>query len=835
MVTASNRQQALAYEQQLELRARLGYLTDVTRTLVVPDPDGKRIGSGASTVYSLLAVLNQELTHIPGDRLNPDLWEQVFRKLRILIVHAGGDSRRLPAYAPCGKLFIPVPGDNDGALTTTLIDRQLPLYLALPGPADDEGQVVVTAGDVLLTFDPSQVSFAATGVTGLGCHASPEEASRHGVYCVGSGGAVRLYLQKPSEAQQRLVNAIDRYGRSVLDIGVLNFDSRTAACLLALFEMCIGGSGQLQWSQSVDDLLKSRGLDVYREVCCALGNDVDFARYRQSAVESGSILGDSFLSRLFSLLSKVPFHAQILGQCGFLHFGTTRQIIESGAELARRDRGLSRLDAALTLNTIFSANGGVLGADSWIEGCRVDAPVQLGGSNIVVGADIESPLELGSGDCMDIVEGRDRSGHRIFFNRLYAVSDSFKGTVSETLFCGRPLRSWLDGVGVTEEDIWPAEIRPEARSIWNARLFPGTRDPSGFYEWLWLFKPENASPSDRRRYVAADRYSLSEMGSLADFEAFYRRRAKIRATEISHSLSAIFRPDSRFSAPELAWILEHSDQPGTLLKGLVSEARWHAGSCSEAGLQIFTLSRIVHSLGTAIASLNERNPELAGRLVGGLETSLPAEDIEWLESQGLRPDAPQPARWREKAHDFAFDQLGCAILDSASPTLQEPPRNALRPDEIVWGRAPARLDLGGGWTDTPPYSLEFGGSVINAAVNLNGQPPIQCYVRVTSEPVIRIGSIDQGTRTEISDFDSLLNYRQATSEFGLAKAALALSGFCPAASPAGQSGNLLSVLEQFGGGVELTTLAAIPKGSGLGTSSIMGAVVLSVIARMLGR
>jgi len=835
IVTASNRQQALAYERQLELRTRLGYLTDVRRSLVVADPDGKRIGSGGSTLYSLLAVLNQELSQITGDRLNPNLWEQVFRKLRILIVHAGGDSRRLPAYAPCGKLFIPVPGDNDGALTTTLFDRQIATYLGLPGPADDAGQIVVTAGDVLLTFDPSQVCFAPAGVTGLGCHSSPEEASRHGVYCVGSGGAVRLYLQKPSESQQRTVNAIDRYGRSVLDIGVLNFDSGTAARLLALFEIEVSGANELQWSQTIDDLLKARGLDVYREVCCAMGSGVDFDRYLQSAVESGSILGKSFLSRLFEGLSIVPFHAQTIERCGFLHFGTTRHIIESGAELARRDRGLSRLNEPLTVNTVFFEGGGVLGADSWIEGCRVHSPVQLGGANIVVGADIERPLELGVGDCLDVVEGQDRLGHRVFFNRLYAVSDSFKGTSAETRFCGQPLRNWIQAMGARDEQIWPAEVSPEARSIWNARLFVATAEPSGFFEWLWLFKPEDAGDSDRKRYLDADRYSLSEMGNLADFEAFYRRRAEIRATEIGQSLSAIFRPDSRFSASELAWILERSDQPDRLIQGLIAEARWHAGSCAEAGMQIFTLSRLVHSLGTAVALLGETNNEMAERLVGALQTSLGTEDREWLASQQLCPEARNSGKWRDQAQDFAFDQLGCAILDSASTELQDPPRNALRPDEIVWGRAPARLDLGGGWTDTPPYSLEFGGSVINAAVNLNGQPPIQCYARVTEDRVIRIGSIDQGTRIQIADFDSLLDYRQATSEFGLAKAALALSGFCPAVTRANRPATLGALLDRFGGGVELTTLAAIPKGSGLGTSSIMGAVVLSVIARMLGR
>jgi fucokinase len=42
-------------------------------------------------------------------------------------------------------------------------------------------------------------------------------------------------------------------------------------------------------------------------------------------------------------------------------------------------------------------------------------------------------------------------------------------------------------------------------------------------------------------------------------------------------------------------------------------------------------------------------------------------------------------------------------------------------------------------------------------------------------------------------------------------------------------------LSRFGGGIELTTLAAIPKGSGLGTSSIMGAVIIAAIQAVLGK
>jgi len=81
-----------------------------------------------------------------------------------------------------------------------------------------------------------------------------------------------------------------------------------------------------------------------------------------------------------------------------------------------------------------------------------------------------------------------------------------------------------------------------------------------------------------------------------------------------------------------------------------------------------------------------------------------------------------------------------------------------------------------------------------------------------------------------------MDYRSPESKFGLAKAALALGGFSSeAAGWPREARSLADRLRLFGGGIELTTLAAIPSGSGLGTSSIMGAVLTAVIRRMTGR
>ena len=104
IVSASNDAQAAGYEAQLKVRRELGQLAKARVVCVVADPGGRRIGSGASTALCLRRVIEDEGT-LAGKR--------------ILIVHAGGDSKRLPAYGPCGKIFVPLPGSCEGALPVT--------------------------------------------------------------------------------------------------------------------------------------------------------------------------------------------------------------------------------------------------------------------------------------------------------------------------------------------------------------------------------------------------------------------------------------------------------------------------------------------------------------------------------------------------------------------------------------------------------------------------------------------------------------------------------------------------------------------------------------------
>jgi galactokinase/mevalonate kinase-like predicted kinase len=83
--------------------------------------------------------------------------------------------------------------------------------------------------------------------------------------------------------------------------------------------------------------------------------------------------------------------------------------------------------------------------------------------------------------------------------------------------------------------------------------------------------------------------------------------------------------------------------------------------------------------------------------------------------------------------------------------------------------------------------------------------------------------------TEVVDsYENLRDYRKLGSPFSIPKAALSLCGFLPEFAVEHYD-TLSDQLKAFGSGIELTLLAAIPAGSGLGTSSILASTVLGAL------
>jgi len=225
-----------------------------------------------------------------------------------------------------------------------------------------------------------------------------------------------------------------------------------------------------------------------------------------------------------------------------------------------------------------------------------------------------------------------------------------------------------------------------------------------------------------------------------------------------------------------------------------------------------------------------------------------ADAAEQFKSQQIPmpPALPDDAPLMTRIHDAMFrgesEKAFALLRDGLTNTGgQEPcayhdvhkvpvPLCSVADDQIVWGRSPVRIDIAGGWTDTPPYCLMEGGSVINFAIELNGQPPLQAYVKPSKEYRIVLRSIDLGAMEVVETNEQLMDFMHVGSPFSIPKAALVLAGF----GKNSPLSTLRSQLESFGAGIEVTLLSAIPAGSGLGTSSILASTVLGALNDFCG-
>ena len=699
------------------------------------DPPGRQLGSGGGTVH-LLAEAHRALA--PGQ--SPAAWLAASRKL---VIHASGQSRRLPAYAALGKSRLPVPpldGAGGQSPGQTLLTLQQTAFSHLLRHAPASYRVAVACGDTLVRYDRAMPAFPEADVLIVGIPSSPEEASGHGVLFtpVREPGAIEFFLQKPSPDRIRELAAANDFS---LDSGVWLLSERAVRVLAA----------KCGWDPATGAFAGGAvaPYDLYDRFGTALG------RHPADPDPDVASLSSAVLA---------------LSDGRFYHFGTNRSVIASATELSHpagdrrsfgddaggRDRVVLHADAPAVPESVRPL---------WIENASVPATWTLSGSHVLTGLPPNAwTVSLPPGVCVDAVGFADVAGEAL---RVYGFDDAFKGRLGDpaTKYLGAPFADWLAARGLTFKE---AGLDPDC-DIQDAPLFPlvDWSDPAAGDLLQWMAEPPGscvrtgaAESPLRGRWLSARRVSATDLVQRGDPAARLAR------------LDARLRADFAAQTP----------------------ADWAAAA-------------VRLDLGAAARDFPEP------------PAPLPA-------SAGLA--AVHDAMFRG-AEDDAFSRLRELLVGDMALQPADPRRD-LAEDQIVWSRAPARLDLAGGWSDTPPYCLERGGRVVNVAVDLNGQPPIQAFARICKEPKIVLCSIDLGVSEEIGSFEKLCAPSRLGA-FSIPRAALRLAGFDPRFRGGRGHATLEAMLrDRFGGGLELTTLCAIPKGSGLGTSSILAATVLGAVS-----
>ncbi len=152
-----------------------GHLADcepsvADRAFATFDPPGQQLGSGGGTAY----VLEQAWRE--SGEVSFSRWLGTSGKL---VLHGGGESRRLPPYAAPGKLFIPIPVFRwalGQRLDQTLLDLAEPTLQRLAQAASAHTRVMVASGDVLVHLKGEIPPVPDADVVFFGLWSKPEEA-----------------------------------------------------------------------------------------------------------------------------------------------------------------------------------------------------------------------------------------------------------------------------------------------------------------------------------------------------------------------------------------------------------------------------------------------------------------------------------------------------------------------------------------------------------------------------------------------------------------------------------------------------------------------------------
>lgn len=692
------------------------------------DPVGRKLGSGGGTTWLLeecyrhwcvsggkgiYKVCESAGGDVPGD--------DFFRWLasdRRLLLHAGGQSRRLPSYAPSGKILTPVPvfrWERGQRLGQTLLDLQLPLYERLMQTVPDTIHTMIVSGDVYIRAAGQLPHVPEADVVCYGLWLDASIATDHGVFVSDrrTPSVLKQMLQKPSVSELAELQQDHFY---LTDIGVWMLSDRAVRLLM---ERSHRDGGIAEY-------------DLYGEFGCALGT--------HPSVADDALAGLS--------VAVVPLQG---GE--FYHYGTTSEMISSTLAVQNivndqreiMHRGRKPHPSMFVQNARMDIGVTRFNTNLWIENSHVARGWKLSHDNVVTGVPRnEWVVSLCAGQCVDVVP----VGGHSYVLRPYTIDCKFAGRHQQ------------------------------------ARIFPVFDDVDEMGRTLgWMLATD---------YIPA---RLADLGAPVPAELAGRRL--MSAEEISTEANLVRLVEQRRSFRRECWseLAANHEHSVFYQLDLADAARQYAGGGIDLPQPIADTAPLLTRIHDAMFR----------------------SEVKRLTGADPAPDGQR-----------AFSLLGEGLTE---PVLAERqlPRMSVYSDQIVWGRSPVRIDIAGGWTDTPPYCLMEGGSVINLAIELNGQPPLQTYVRPCREHHIVCRSIDLGAVEVIDTYEQLADFMHVGSPFAIPKAALVLAGFQPGFCSV-RYPSLKAQLENFGCGIELTLLSAIPAGSGLGTSSILAATVLGAVS-----
>lgn len=741
-LTASNEEQAEGFRKQIE--DRKDFLPEKTEFVVIPDRDGKRVGSGGATL-EVLKYLHDK--------------EESYEGLRVLVIHSGGDSKRVPQYSAQGKLFSPVPHSLPDGRSSTLFDEFMISMSSVPSRIR-EGMVLLS-GDVLLLFNPLQIDYNNVGAAAISFKEDVKTGKNHGVYLGGADGMVQCCLQKKSVAELRAAGAVNDAGCVDIDTGALIFSTQMMESLYSLIATAE------DYDRYVNDRTR---LSLYADFLYPLAEDSTLEAFYQEKPEG------EFCQELIEARQRVwqvmrPFRMKLLrlAPAKFIHFGTTAEILElmcGGVEEYASLGWSSVVGSSIPTESSVAGYNSILSSKAtvqdqcYLEVSYVHGKAKVGSRCLISYVELQD-VTVPDGVVLHGLKQRDGS----FVVRIFGIDDNPK----ENKLFGLDLDQLSDSL---KTDLWQP-LQPH--SLWTANLY-SAKDTihEACDAALALYQlVTGADEAYRQAWQDSDRQSLC-----AGFNAA--------------------NPDAI-----IAWNKRMADlaEMDEIAKAIASHQ--------------------------PAASLPKRG-------------NLTKIQREWLDKRLATADFGEKIRLHyyigtimedESEIQECFKVIQSEILGAtlSNITYNESAR-IVKNRHVV--QLPLRVNWGGGWSDTPPYCNENGGTVLNIAILLNGQRPVEVTLERIADHRIIFDSRDMDVHGEFDRLEDLQRTGDPFDPFALQKACLIACGIIPKEKT---DVTLDDILTRLGGGFIMhSEVTGVPKGSGLGTSSILSAACVKCVCDFMG-
>lgn len=765
-ITASNEQQADSYNQQIARRKSAGLLCPKTEFVVLPDINGERIGSGGATLNIL-----KYLCETCGIEKMLDN--------KVLVLHSGGDSKRIPQYSAVGKLFSPVPRSISDERIITIFDELMIICSGIPNRV---GYGLFTmCGDTTMVFNPLQIDLKSSDAAGISIKTSIQEGTSHGVFVANQDKVVTEFLHKQSEETLRNKNAVDSNGNVDVDTGTIWFSKEVCQALFSL----IAPNGKID-----DNLFKAyvNGnvcLSLYADFLPPLAAETTFEGYKAETPET-SITPELIECRtnIWNVLNGFALDVVRMIPAEYIHFGTTWEMHRMVTKGIKKYEHLEWSQKVLTNYkgrnaAVFSSvidEKAVLKDRCWVENSEIKGNSVINNGAIVSGVVLDN-VEVPADTVLHGFKTLDGK----YIVRIYGVNDNPKNHAGNE-FLGKSLLTLIKNTGIDEEEIWDEEVP----SIWNANIYPlcaSMEEAVNSALSLYRIITGSADSEEIEKWKQASRLSLKSSFNQADVNWILDfQNELIKKVKVLNFIDKLQRDYPVDSALE-----EFGQIDDSMVDLLITNA-------DRVG---FPMDMKVYNALSRYAYLNKKT----------------------LCNQTYH-------QFEDKSYQILKDVICKETLSRFSF-----PKNAVITEDEAIIKMPVRVNFCGSPSDAAPYCIEYGGTMIDGTLLLKGDYPIVITAKKLKENKIVFGSDDLKAEKEYTDIKEIQACDNTDDTFALHKACLVAMGLIPEKDT---TESIDDICKRIGGGISLSTSVDVPKGSGLGTSSIIAVGCIKAINSLFG-